>query len=93
MRIDFETYGLFMTPVTKYKMKDHVDDVLKWARNQDFVTLKTSGFVSQCQQIGETNQILADIPALKATLLEAVENTMNQIVLCFKLEISDCYQK
>ena len=35
--IDFETYGLFMIPVTKYSATALVDDVLKWARNQDFV--------------------------------------------------------
>ena len=91
--IDFETYGLFMTPVTKYKMKDHVDDVLKWARNQDFVDIKERQVLCHnVQQIGETNQILADLPALKATLLEAVRKH-NESGLCYasNFEISDCY--
>ena len=69
--IDFETYGLFMTPVTKYKMKDHVDDVLKWARNQDFVDIKERQVLCHnVQQIGKTNQILADLPPLKQHYLK-----------------------
>ena len=68
--VDFETYGLFMIPVTKYSSPDLVDDVLKWARNQDFVKHDRQAISHNIQQIGETNQILTDIPELKALLLE-----------------------
>ena len=68
--IDFETYGLFMIPVTKYSSPHLVDDVLKWARNQDFVKHDRQSISHNIQQIGETNQILIDIPELKALLLE-----------------------
>ena len=72
-KIDFETYGLFMTPVTKYSLSDHTDDVLKWARNQDFVDIKERQVLCHnVQQIGATNQILEDLPALKSSLLNAV---------------------
>ena len=68
--IDFETYGLFMIPVTKYSATALVDDVLKWARNQDFVKHDRQAISHNIQQIGETNQILTDLPELKALLLE-----------------------
>ena len=35
--IQFETYGLFMSPVTKYDLSDFVTPVLQWMRNEDFV--------------------------------------------------------
>ena len=90
---DFETYGLFMTPVTKLSLKDHVDDVLKWMRNEDFVDIgERNALCHNVQQVGETNKILDDLPALKASLLEAARKH-NESGLCYasNFQISDCY--
>jgi len=90
--IDFETYGLFMIPVTKYSAPDLVDDVLKWARNQDFVKHDRQAISHNIQQIGETNQILTDIPELKALLLEvARKHNQSGLNYASNFEISDCY--
>ena len=90
--IDFETYGLFMIPVTKYSATALVDDVLKWARNQDFVKHDRQAISHNIQQIGETNQILTDIPELKALLLEvARKHNESGLNYASNFEISDCY--
>ena len=90
--IDFETYGLFMIPVTKYSATALVDDVLKWARNQDFVKHDRQAISHNIQQIGETNQILTDLPELKALLLEvARKHNQSGLNYASNFEISDCY--
>jgi len=90
--VDFETYGLFMIPVTKYNCSDLVDDVLKWARNQDFVKHDRNAISHNIQQIGETNQILQDLPHVKSALLN-VARKHNETGLNYasNFEISDCY--
>ena len=90
--VDFETYGLFMIPVTKYNCSDLVDDVLKWARNQDFVKHDRNAISHNIQQIGETNQILKDLPHVKSALLN-VARKHNETGLNYasNFEISDCY--
>ena len=92
-KVDFETYDLFMTPVTKYNLSDHTDDVLKWARNQDFVDLKERQVLCHnVQQIGSTNQILEDLPALKSSLLNAVrKHNDSGLAYASNFAISDCY--
>lgn len=90
---DFETYGLFMTPVTKLSLKDHVDDVLKWMRNEDFVDIgDRKALCHNVQQVGETNKILDDIPSLKASLLEAArKHNESGLSYASNFAISDCY--
>lgn len=90
---DFETYGLFMTPVTKLSLKDHVDDVLKWMRNEDFVDIgDRAALCHNVQQVGETNKILEDIPSLKASLLEAArKHNESGLSYASNFAISDCY--
>ena len=36
-QVTFETYGLFMAPVTKYSMEDFVPKIISWMKNEDFV--------------------------------------------------------
>ena len=91
-KIDFETYGLFMIPVTKYNLKSMVDPVLKWARNQDFVKHDRQSISHNIQQIGETNQVLQDLPELKANLLNiARKHNESGLNYATNFEISDCY--
>ena len=90
--VDFETYGLFMIPVTKYNCSDLVDDVLKWARNQDFVKHDRNAISHNIQQIGETNQILKDLPHVKSALLNvARKHNQSGLNYASNFEISDCY--
>ena len=51
--IQFETYGLFMSPVTKYDLSDFVTPVLQWMRNEDFVDHDRQTICHNVQQIDQ----------------------------------------
>lgn len=92
-KISFETYGLFMTPVTKYSLEEFIDPVLSWMKNQDFVDINERKVLCHnVQQVGETNKILKDLPDLNQALLD-VANKHNESGLCYasNFAISDCY--
>jgi hypothetical protein len=92
-KISFETYGLFMTPVTKYDLSEFIDPVLSWMKNQDFVDLNERKVLCHnIQQIGKTNQILKDLPDLHQALID-VANKHNETGLCYasNFDISECY--
>lgn len=90
--VQYETYGLFMTPVTKYDMTDFVVPILNWMKNEDFVDHDRNTICHNVQQVGPTNKILEDLPDLKAELLTAVRKA-NDGGLCYasNFAISDCY--
>lgn len=90
--VQYETYGLFMTPVTKYDMTDFVVPILNWMKNEDFVDHDRNTICHNVQQVGPTNKILEDLPDLKAELLTAARKA-NESGLCYasNFAISDCY--
>lgn len=90
--VQYETYGLFMTPVTKYDMTDFVVPILNWMKNEDFVDHDRNTICHNVQQVGPTNKILEDLPDLKAELLTAVRKA-NEGGLSYasNFAISDCY--
>lgn len=90
--VQYETYGLFMTPVTKYDMTDFVVPILNWMKNEDFVDHDRNTICHNVQQVGPTNKILEDLPDLKAELLTAARKA-NETGLCYasNFAISDCY--
>lgn len=90
--VQYETYGLFMTPVTKYDMTDFVVPILNWMKNEDFVDHDRNTICHNVQQVGPTNKILEDLPDLKAELLTAVRKA-NQGGMSYasNFAISDCY--
>ena len=90
--VQYETYGLFMTPVTKYDMTDFVVPILNWMKNEDFVDHDRNTICHNVQQVGPTNKILEDLPDLKAELLNAVRKA-NQGGMSYasNFAISDCY--
>ena len=90
--VQYETYGLFMTPVTKYDMTDFIVPILNWMKNEDFVDHDRNTICHNVQQVGPTNKILEDLPDLKAELLTAVRKA-NQSGLSYasNFAISDCY--
>jgi len=92
-KVQFETYGLFMTPVTKYNLQEFVDPVLSWMKNQDFVDLNERKVLCHnVQQIGKTNQILKDLPDLNQALID-VAHKHNETGLNYasNFAISECY--
>lgn len=90
--VQYETYGLFMTPVTKYDMTDFIVPILNWMKNEDFVDHDRKTICHNVQQVGPTNKILEDLPDLKAELLTAVRKA-NQGGMSYasNFAISDCY--
>lgn len=90
--VQYETYGLFMTPVTKYDMTDFVVPILNWMKNEDFVDHDRNTICHNVQQVGPTNKILEDLPDLKAELLTAVRKA-NEGGMSYasNFAISDCY--
>jgi uncharacterized protein (TIGR02466 family) len=90
--VQYETYGLFMTPVTKYDMTDFIVPILNWMKNEDFVDHDRNTICHNVQQVGPTNKILEDLPDLKAELLTAVRKA-NESGLSYasNFAISDCY--
>lgn len=90
--VQYETYGLFMTPVTKYDMTDFVVPILNWMKNEDFVDHDRQTICHNVQQVGPTNKILEDLPDLKAELLTAVRKA-NEGGMSYasNFAISDCY--
>jgi len=90
--VQYETYGLFMTPVTKYDMTDFIVPILNWMKNEDFVDHDRNTICHNVQQVGPTNKILEDLPDLKAELLTAVRKA-NQGGMSYasNFAISDCY--
>ena len=90
--VQYETYGLFMTPVTKYDMTDFVVPILNWMKNEDFVDHDRNTICHNVQQVGPTNKILEDLPDLKAELLTAARKA-NESGLSYasNFAISDCY--
>lgn len=90
--VQYETYGLFMTPVTKYDMTDFVVPILNWMKNEDFVDHDRNTICHNVQQVGPTNKILEDLPDLKAELLTAARKA-NESGLCYasNFAISDAY--
>ena len=90
--VQYETYGLFMTPVTKYDMTDFIVPILNWMKNEDFVDHDRNTISHNVQQVGPTNKILEDLPDLKAELLTAVRKA-NESGLSYasNFAISDCY--
>lgn len=91
-QVTFETYGLFMAPVTKYSMEDFVPKIISWMKNEDFVDHDRQAICHNVQQIGPTNKILDDLPDLKSELLTATRKA-NESSLCYasNFAISDCY--
>ena len=90
--VQYETYGLFMTPVTKYDMTDFVVPILNWMKNEDFVDHDRNTICHNVQQVGPTNKILEDLPDLKAELLTAARKA-NESGMSYasNFAISDCY--
>lgn len=90
--VQYETYGLFMTPVTKYDMTDFIVPILNWMKNEDFVDHDRKTICHNVQQVGPTNKILEDLPDLKAELLTAVRKA-NEGGMSYasNFAISDCY--
>ena len=90
--VQYETYGLFMTPVTKYDMTDFVVPILNWMKNEDFVDHDRQTICHNVQQVGPTNKILEDLPDLKEELLTAVRKA-NEGGMSYasNFAISDCY--
>ena len=90
--IQFETYGLFMSPVTKYDLSEFVNPVLQWMRNEDFVDHDRQTICHNVQQIGPTNKILEDLPDLKSALLDvARKHNESGLSYASNFAISDCY--
>ena len=90
--VQFETYGLFMTPVTKYDLSDFVPKILSWMKNEDFVDHDRNSICHNVQQIGPTNKILEDLPDLEAELLEAARKA-NQSGMSYasNFKVTDAY--
>lgn len=91
--IDHETYGLFMTPVTKYGMSDFIDPCLEWCKNQDFIDVaERQVLCHNVQQIGAKNQILQDVPGLKKELLRVAEKHNDSgLNYATGFDVSDCF--
>lgn len=91
-KVQFETYGLFMTPVTKYDLSDFIPKILKWMKNEDFVDHDRHAICHNVQQVGPTNKILEDLPDLKAALLDvAIKHNDSGLNYATNMAISDCY--
>ena len=92
-RLDRETYGLFMTPVSKFNIEEFVDPVLKWMKNQDFVEINERAVLCHnVQQVGKTNQILKDMPDLEQQLMECVHFHNNEgLNYASEFRINDVY--
>lgn len=92
-KISFETYGLFMTPVTKYSSPEFIDLILNWMKNEDFVDInERSQICHNVQQVGRTNKILKDLPELRQFLLDvAHKHNDSGYNYASQFEISDCY--
>ena len=93
INIERETYGLFMTPVSKYRIPEFVDPVLEWMKNEDFVDInERSVLCHNVQQIGKTNKILQDLPDLEKQLLECVHFHNNEgLNYASEFRLSDVY--
>ena len=91
-QITFETYGLFMQPVTKYNMSDFIPKILSWMKNEDFVDHDRQQICHNVQQVGPKNKILKDLPDLEAELLEAVRKCNDSSLnYATNFAISDSY--
>jgi hypothetical protein len=91
-QIQFETYGLFMTPVTKYDLSDFIPEILRWMQNEDFVDHNRHELCHNVSQIGPTNKILQDLPSLKSALLDvARKHNDSGLAYASNFGISDAY--
>lgn len=79
-KIQHETYGLFPIPVTKVSLANHEQykqQILTWMATQDILEKHNREAICfNVSQIGQTNQLLQDLPDLAQDILNAA-NTHN----------------
>jgi uncharacterized protein (TIGR02466 family) len=71
-----DTFGLFMTPVTRYELDQHSQhkgDILHWIRTQQIYPNQRSSWCQNVDQISDQLNILDQFPQLKQDLLNAVQ--------------------
>jgi len=68
-----DTFGLFMTPVTRYELDQHSQhkgDILHWIRTQKIYPNQRSSWCQNVDQISDQLNILDQFPQLKQDLLK-----------------------
>ena len=89
-----QTYGIFMTPVTRYSMSEWVQPIKDWADLQQILepACERSPNCKNIKQIGKTNKILKDLPELRHDLLEIVrDHNESSIKYNVDFDIVKCY--